>query len=171
MVWFTLMFVHKYHSEQSIINEKDLITMLRLLSTNLLLVTSILSFNLAAEIYTWTDKDGKVHFSDKPIINEVVTTITPKENNNIANTVKKNSQWQQDYNKTKQVKAEQAANNAKIAKKNKGYCNQIKRQLAIIDHGGRIVVISPEGKRNFQSVEQLKVEKKKLTKAYKKTCR
>ncbi|MFQ3209621.1 MAG: hypothetical protein ACI9HU_001115, partial [Colwellia sp.] len=35
-----------------------------------------------------------------------VTTIKPKSNTNIANTVRTNSQWQQDYNKTQQAKAE-----------------------------------------------------------------
>ena len=71
----------------------------------LLAASSCLSFNLSAEIYTWTDKNGKVHFSDKPINDEKVTTIKPRENNNISKTVSSNSQWQQDYNKTKQAKA------------------------------------------------------------------
>lgn len=145
-------------------------TLLRL-STVLLLVSSCLSGNLAAEIYTWTDKDGKVHFSDKPIANEKVITIKPKVNENIANVVTKDSQWQQDYNKTKQAKAEQAKKDAKQARKNKGLCNQLKRQLATINQGGRIYIMSPEGERNFQSEAQLKAEKKKLTKAVKKTCR
>ena len=145
--------------------------MLRLLGTTLLLAASTLSFNLSAEIYTWTDKNGKVHFSDKPITTENVTTITPKENNNIAEPVTTNSQWQQDYNKTKKVKAEQAQKEAALVRKNKGYCDNIKRQLAKIDYGGRIFILSPEGERNFQSEAQLKAEKKKYTKAYKKTCR
>jgi hypothetical protein len=141
------------------------------ISRVLLLLTCALSINLAAEIYTWTDEDGKVHFSDKPIDSEKVTTIKPTENTNIANAVTKDSQWQQDYNKTKQVKAEQAQKDAKQARKNKGACNQLKRQLATINQGGRIYIMSPEGERSFQSEEQLKAEKKKLTRAYKKTCR
>lgn len=141
------------------------------LASILLLLTISLSSNLAAEIYTWTDKNGKVHFSDKPITSEKVTTIKPKENNNIANPVSSNSQWQQDYNKSKQVKAEQAEKKAKKTRENKGLCDQLKRQLATINQGGRIYVMSPEGERSFQSEAQLKAEKKQLTKAIKKTCR
>jgi len=151
--------------------EKDFMKQLSPLTRTLLLLTIGLSGNLAAEIYTWTDKDGKVHFSDKPITSEKVTTIKPKENNNIANAVSKDSQWQRDFNKSKQAKAEQAEEEAKQARKNKGYCNQLRRQLATIDQGGRIYVMSPEGERSFQSEAQLKAEKKKLTKAYKQTCR
>lgn len=142
-----------------------------LLGTIILLAASTLSFNLAAEIYTWTDKNGKVHFSDKPIDNEKVTTITPKENNNIANTVTKNSQWQQDYNKTKQAKAEQDQKDAEKARKNKGYCNHLKSQIATIDQGGRLYVMSPEGERSFKSEVELKAQKKELKNAFKKTCR
>ena len=59
-----------------------------------LIAICIISFSSVAEIYTWTDKDGKVHFSDKPISDEKVTTIKPISNSNIANTVRTNSQWQ-----------------------------------------------------------------------------
>ena len=136
-----------------------------------LIASCIISFSSVAEIYTWTDKDGKVHFSDKPISDEKVTTIKPKSNSNIANTVRTNSQWQQDYNKTQQAKVEKVQKKAKEIRKNKGYCDNIKRQLAIMDQGGRIYAMSPEGKRAFQSEQQLKAEKKKFTKAYQKTCR
>lgn len=143
----------------------------KLFSVILLVASSTLSFNLTAEIYTWTDENGKVHFSDKPVNDEKVTTIKPTVNNNIADTVTQDSQWQQDYNKTKQAKTEKTLKDAKLAKKNKSLCDHIKRQLAKIDHGGRIYVMSPEGERTFQNEEQLKAEKKKYTKAYKKTCR
>ena len=140
------------------------------ISIVLLLASSILSGNLNAEIYTWTDKNGKVHFSDKPIDNENITTIKPKKNNNIASTLAKNDQWQQDYNKAKQAKAEKAKEIAKQTKAKKAYCNQLKSRLAILKQGGRIYVMSPDGERNFQSDAQLKAKIKKLSKVYKKSC-
>lgn len=144
---------------------------LKLLGTILFVATSTLSFNSSAEIYTWTDKDGKVHFSDKPIHDEKVTTIKPKENNNISKSVSNNSQWQADYNKSKQAKAEQADKNAKQAQKNKGYCNQLKSELALYQQGGRIYLMSPEGERKYQSEQELTAQKKKFTKLIKKNCR
>jgi Tfp pilus assembly protein FimT len=144
--------------------------MLKLFNTALLLIVSALSFNLMAEIYTWTDKNGKTHFSDKPTIHEKTTTITPDENNNIADTVTKNSQWQQDYNQAKQDKAKQSESLAMQARENKGNCEQLKRRIAIINQGGRIYVMSPKGEREFKSEAQLKTEHKILTQAYKQTC-
>ncbi|OUR63744.1 hypothetical protein A9Q74_00140 [Colwellia sp. 39_35_sub15_T18] len=144
---------------------------LHLLGTVLLVASSIISSDLNAEIYTWTDKDGKVHFSDKPIVDENVTTIKPKENGNISNPVTQNSQWQQDYNKTKKVRAEQAQTKAKQIKKNKGYCNNLKRKLAIYQQGGRIYLMSATGERHYQSEEELAAQNKKLTKLIKENCR
>jgi hypothetical protein len=144
---------------------------LELLAVVLLLTSCTLSFNLTAEIYTWTDKSGKVHFSDKPIDDEKVRVMQPKENNSVSDAVNKDSQWQQDYNDSKKTKAKQAQKNAETNQKNKRYCNNLKRQLAKINLGGRIYTMSPEGERTFQSDEQLQTEKKKVTKDYKKTCR
>jgi len=137
----------------------------------LLIVCSTLSGNLTAEIYTWIDKSGKVHFSDKPIDNEKVTTVNPRKSNNIVSTVAKDNQWQQNYNETKLAKAEQAKKSAEEKKAKQAVCNQLKSEIATIEQGGRIFVMSPDGERNFQSKAQLKAKHTKLTKAYKKNCR
>jgi len=139
----------------------------------LLIVCSIFSGNLTAKVYTWVDKDGKTHFSDKPINNEEVTTVNPRHSNNIASTttVAKNNQWQQNYNEAKLAKTEKAKKSAKKKKAKQAVCNQLKSQMATIEQGGRIYVMSPEGERNYQSEAQLKTDMKRLTKEYKKTCR
>lgn len=137
----------------------------------LLAASWILSFSAMAEVYTWTDKSGKVHFSDKPISDEKVTTIKPSENNNIAKPVSSNSQWQQDYNKAKQAKAEKAQKHAKQKQKNKGYCNQLKSELALYEQGGRLYLMSADGERNYQSEKQLAAQKKRFAKLIKQNCR
>lgn len=144
---------------------------LKQLTLILLFASSTLSANLAAQIYTWTDENGKVHFSDKPIVNETVTTVQPKINNNVADTVTTDNQWQQNYNKNKQAKAEKAKESAEKTRKNKSYCNQLKSKLATLKQGGRLYAMSPEGERNFYSDTQLKAEIKKLAKLFKKSCR
>ena len=144
---------------------------LKILGTILLFAGSGLSFNSIAEIYTWTDKNGKVHFSDKPINDEKVTVIKPKESSNISKTVGNNSQWQQDYNKTKQAKAKEAQKKAKQKQENKVYCNHLKSELTLYEQGGRLYLMSPDGERNYQSDEQLAAQKKKFTKLIKQNCR
>ena len=144
---------------------------LQQLTLILLFASSTLSANLAAQIYTWTDENGKVHFSDKPIVNETVTTVQPNINNNIAETITTDNQWQQNYLKNKQAKAEKAKENADKNRKKQSLCNQLKIKLATLEQGGRLYAMSPEGERSFYSEAQLKAENKKLTKLYKKGCR
>lgn len=144
---------------------------LQQLSTILLLLSSTLSANLAAQIYTWTDKDGKVHFSDKPLVNEKVTTVKPRVNNNVAKTVTTDKQWQQNYIKNKQAKAEKAKESAEKKRKKQSVCNLLKSELATLEQGGRIYSMSPEGEHSFYSEAQLKAKNETLTKAYKKSCR
>jgi len=142
----------------------------QLLSTVLLMVSSILTFNVSAEIYTWTDENGKVHFSDKPINNEKVTTIKPIENPNISIPTSLNSEWQQDYDKTQQDKTQKKINNAQQKSQTKDYCDNLKSRLAIYQQGGRMYIMSPEGERNYQSEKELAEKKKKITKQIKQKC-
>jgi hypothetical protein len=144
---------------------------LHFVKTMIFITGLILSVNAVAEIYTWTDINGKVHFSDKVIANENFTIIKLERNNNIANPFIKDSQWQRDYEQSKAEKTKQAEEQAKRAKKNKAYCDQVKRRLAIINYGGRIYEMSPDGERNYQSEAQLTKKKKKLTKAHQKNCK
>lgn len=126
--------------------------------------------NLNAEIYRWTDKDGKVHFSDRPIADESITTLKLPKNNNIAKTITQNNQWQQNYNKTKQAKAEQAQEKVKQRNKNKAFCDSLKNRLEFFKQGGRIYEMSPTGERSYQSDKQLKAKKKNLIKLINKSC-
>jgi hypothetical protein len=149
----------------------DVMKNFTLLGTTLLVASSVLSFNAIAEIYTWTDANGKVHFSDQPIDDEKVTTITPQKDINIANTVNQNTQWQQDYDKSKQAKVEHDQKQAQLVQKKKGYCDELKRQLAIYQQGGRLYIMSVGGERSYQSDEQVKAKQNKFTTLIKKNCR
>ena len=141
-----------------------------LLAGLLCLLNCVFTFSASSKIYTWVDEDGKVHFSDQPVEDQDVSTITPETNNNISKPVSNNSQWQQDYNKTKQTKIEQEQKQSEqTAKKNK-LCAQAKSEFAIFNQGGRIYIMSPEGKRDFQSDKQMAAKKAQLSKLIKKHC-
>ncbi len=144
---------------------------LHFVKTMILITGLTLSVNAVAEIYTWTDINGEVHFSDKVAANQHSIMMKLEKNNNIANPFIKDSQWYKDYKQNKALKTKQAEEKEKLAKKNKAYCDQVKQRLAIINYGGRIYVMSPDGERHFQSEAQLTKKKNKLTKAYQKNCK
>jgi glutaredoxin len=51
----------------------------------LYLLIVLLPITLGAEVYKWTDKDGKVHFSDKPPADQQAETLDPEELKKRAN--------------------------------------------------------------------------------------
>lgn len=55
-----------------------------------LLCSLLLTPAVSAQIYTWTDKDGKVHYSDQPQSDDA-QEIEVKEKNNIKRQVQKQS--------------------------------------------------------------------------------
>lgn len=142
-----------------------------LLTTLLTITSSMLAFDSSAEIYTWVDEDGRVHYSDKPVDNQSVSVIKPEINNNISKPTSTNSQWQQDYNIAKEQKTKQSQEKDKIKANNKKMCDQAKSELAIYNEGGRLYLMSATGERDYQSDKQLSAQKNKYTKLIKKHCR
>lgn len=135
------------------------------------IVSGLLTLNANAQIYTWTDKDGKVHYSDKPVEDEQVSTITPVVNNNISKSVSNHSQWQKEYYNKKQNDAKKSQEQQKSNAERERNCAQAKSRLAIYDQGGRIYIMSPEGERDYQSDAQMTAKKKQLTKLVNSNCR
>ncbi|TYK65179.1 DUF4124 domain-containing protein [Colwellia echini] len=142
----------------------------KLLSCVLLFTTSILSFNLQAEIYTWIDKDGTVNYSDKPISEENVVELQPIETPNLSDAVDPNSEWEQEFQKEQQAKKEQAINKAQSAQEKETYCNNLKSDLAIYQQGGRIYTMQPDGTRVYQDQSEMNAKTKELTKLLKQKC-
>jgi len=154
---------------------------LTLLVSIIAMVSTMLSFNLNAEvyswkdkegkvIYTWTDQEGKVHYSDQPIAADKVTSIAPNKEINISKPTVPNSEWQQDYNKIKQDKTQNKIEKSQEQSKKIAYCDNLRSRLAIYQQGGRIYVMSPDGERDYTSDKELAEKKKKLTKQIKQKC-
>ena len=148
------------------------------LKFSLLLPLAIfLSLGLTANatIYTWTDSNGKTHYSDRPFLenanNSDVKTIKPNEHNSVAIVSHKDSQWQKDYILSQEKKAEAKALKKQAREKNKAACNKLTNELAVHNQQGRLYKIDENGERDYQTSAQIDSDKKRLTKALKKYCR
>lgn len=120
-----------------------------------------------AEIYTWKDANGRVHFSDspppdanvKPIKN---TPTTPTPEADASKPAPKS--WQEKEQESRQKKAEQAqteekkkAEQARAAEK-EAYCANLRRNLAMLERGGRVGHPNDKGEFEFYSDDQLAKE-------------
>lgn len=141
----------------------------------LITLLTALSLSSHAEIYTWVDADGKKHFSDRPFpkgtAESDVKTITPKSHNNVEVVSLKDSQWQKDYNASKEKKSEIAAEKSAKKEQNKAKCAHIRNRLSIHNQQGRLYKVNDKGERDYQTSAQIDSDRKQLKKDLKKFCR
>ena len=138
-------------------------------------ITTSLSFDATANIYTWTDKNGKTHYSDRPFTENgaqaQVKIIKPNEHNSVAVVSRQDSQWQKDYLLSQEKKVEAQALTKQTRQKNQAMCKHLTNQMAVHDKQGRLYKIDENGERDYQTSEQIDNDKKRLKKELKKYCR
>lgn len=122
-------------------------------------------------IYTWTDNNGIIHFSDRSAQDKDSDIFNQNDNNSVATLAPKANKWQQDYQENKQTKMEEKKQFDKKNKQKEAYCLQQKRRLALFEGGGRIFNTSVNGERNFYSDDGMAKKIKQLKTKLKKNCR
>lgn len=147
------------------------------MSKNILLQTVSFLFTLLfintpviAEVYKWTDKNGNVHFGDRPVDQESTTIVNVKPTNSTQAIIPKENKWQKDYQTAKKEKALKKDEKAKSDKLVKSVCDKAKSRLAIYNQFGRISIMSPDGTRIYQTDKEIEKNKRDINKEIKKTC-
>ena len=135
-----------------------------------LVLTSLTSITFAAEVYTWKDEQGNIHYGDRPLESKDATVLKQKKETNIATLAPKDNQWQQDYQKDKTAKKEEQKKSNNNAKQKSKYCSQLKNRLALFNEGGRIYNRTATGERSFYGDDDIAKEKKTLSAQLKKKC-
>lgn len=163
----------------------QIVTLLRLLmyQVNKLLVLFIgiflFSQTVDAKIYKWTDKNGKVHYSDKPFDEkseeiEIKEHLTPEQQNAAkikANemirrqTRRLNNQFEEEYDKRKQ----QSKKNREQQKLSHA-CRQAKTGLKILQMQRPVYTTDENGERKFYSDEERKKEIAEIKAAISEHC-
>jgi hypothetical protein len=120
----------------------------------------------AADTYKWTDKDGKVHYSDQPPPPEAKQSATVKTRKPAATAApaadggapaaapapKSYVEEEAEFRKRKVEAAEKQAAEAKAAEEaavKKRNCEQAQGQVAAFQNGGRITRTSPTGEVDY----------------------
>jgi hypothetical protein len=134
------------------------------------IVASLSSMTLIAKVYTWTDSDGVIHYSDRPIQGKEATELKQDKEINVATLAPKTNQFQQDYQKSKKDKAEQQSQSLKNQNNKAEYCGQLKGRLALFEEGGRIYNRTASGERSFYGDEGIDKEIKSLRATIKQKC-
>ncbi|RHW77016.1 DUF4124 domain-containing protein [Colwellia sp. RSH04] len=123
-----------------------------------------------ARVYKWVDKDGVVHYSDKPNPQIESSEIKVQANSNNFDSTGA-EKWQEDYNKNKEVNKEAQDKLAVQNAKKKELCNGFKSDLNTLKNIGRIVNVDADGKQTYISEEDRTEKIQALEKNIKKMCK
>jgi hypothetical protein len=127
-------------------------------------IACLLSFCLAcasplgqAQVYKWTDKDGKVQYSDSPPPAGTGASTPQKldtsaaDSSGVGGTAKEQS-WKdkaRDYDKRRIEAAEKQTGDADLARKNQERCTNARRHLRMLQEVGRVFRTDDQGARHY----------------------
>ncbi len=148
-----------------------------LLAVSLLMIAS---FPVESKIYKWTDENGKVHYSDKPIDDKSkqIKTDRHPSKKDVIQAKQRASSLIKHQNKVQEIAEEDARDkeNAEIkaAKEKKAMnrvCFQLKDEMLLLGQGYATYITDDEGKRHFLSDEEKTKQIAKLKLAIEKNCK
>lgn len=146
---------------------------------------------VAAQVFKWIDKDGKVHFTDTPPPADAVkgeakkVMIAPSGGPAASNTkaaakdagkdggkgAAKGAEKGADKAKTEAVKAKKEEENERIAKQNEERCREAKRYMSSLESGAPIFRNNDAGERNLMSDAERSSEMTRAKTAISESCK
>ncbi len=140
-----------------------------------------------AQIYTWKDANGRTHFGDQPPPNAQVKTMrggapveteAPVTSGSAPSAQASGPKSWQDQNKdfakrqAEKAEAEAKASKEREAKAQKEeYCSNLRRNIAMLERGGRISKANDNGEAIPMSDSQLQSEIERTRSALAKDCK
>ena len=117
------------------------------------LVVLLLSPGVHAQLYKWTDANGKVHYSDQapPTDSKSQKIIAPAPSAD-PTAIKSLAARQAELRRAQASETEKAAKAEQAAaeeKKRQEACNQARGRLKLIQGGGRVYRFDDKGEKNF----------------------
>ena len=125
----------------------------------------------SAQLYKYTDKDGKTVYSDQPPVNSESKQINVQPASGPTKTYverDKEAQKGRDESKEKAKKAEQSE---KEAKANEERCAQLRSALQVYTDGGRITKYNEKGERVYLGDSEIEAERKKAQRDVDEACK
>ena len=133
---------------------------MRLLTIGMLLLSTITFINTAnAKVYKWTDENGKVHYSDKPIDDKSKQIKMERQPTNaeVLQARQRASTLIQHQNKVQSIADEEAKDKQILAQKNEQNrakmtkaCNEAKYNIRLYGSGRRIFSTDENGNKIYK---------------------
>jgi hypothetical protein len=102
-----------------------------------------ISLPAPAQVYKWTDADGRVHYSDKPVSNGEPMRI-PKTAGTDADARTRLQQFRNQLEGSSQIREEEADASRRLAAERQADCERTRANLRNYEEVGRIVQVKDD---------------------------
>jgi hypothetical protein len=127
---------------------------------HLLLIAVLLPTLATAEIYRWTDEQGRVHFAQRPVAGAETVEVKPQVVERDASTREREARTQRFYDATAAAQREERA----------GECRDLRRRLAQIPEGFSYYRTDANGERIYYSDDETDAARRQLRERIAQRC-
>jgi len=141
------------------------------------LMLALISLTAHAEIYKWTDENGKIHFSDKPVGEKAKTLDIKVQKANPSSAKTKDERKQRAEGFIRAREEERAERDKVIAEKKRlkaekiANCEKFKKEYKRITEAGAVYYENKDGTRDWLEPKRRNKEEAHLKAQIKKWCK
>lgn len=138
---------------------------------HLILIALLVPALASAEIYRWTDAQGRVHFGEKPGGSGAEQVeVKPQVVERDEATRQREERTRQFYDARREEKAQADTRAASARAERTKECRELRDNLAQIQRGGRYFVTDQNGERSYIDDEELEAARSRLSSRIAERC-
>ncbi|MGE8501521.1 MAG: DUF4124 domain-containing protein [Pseudomonas sp.] len=136
----------------------------------LLLIATLLPALATAEIYRWTDEQGRVHFGQRPVAGAEPVQVRPQVVERDEHTREREARTQRFYDARREEQQQAAATAAAQRAERASECQDLRRRLAQIPKGFSYYRTDAKGERIYYSDEETDTARRQLRERIAQRC-
>lgn len=123
-----------------------------------------------AEIYRWTDAQGRVHFSETPREGAQPVTVKPQVVERDQATREREARTAKFYDARREEQALAADRSAQAREQRQKKCSQLREQQGELSQSGPFYRLDERGERQYYTDEQIEAIRRKLADSLAREC-
>jgi len=138
---------------------------------HLLFIVLLIPSLASAEIYRWTDAQGRVHFGEKPGAAGAETVeVKPQVVERDEATRQREQRTEEYFDARRDEKAASDARAAQVRAERSKECNELRRNLSQIERDGRYFTTDANGERTYIDVKEVEAARSRLSSRIAQRC-
>lgn len=137
---------------------------------HVLLIAALLPTLVTAEIYRWTDEQGRVHFGQRPVAGAETVQVKPQVVERDEHTREREARTQRFHEARREERQQAAATASAQREERANECRDLRRRLAQIPEGFSYYRTGADGQRIYYSDDETDTARRQLRERITQRC-